>query len=114
MVAAAVVVGKALMVESEAVKEGGVEVVDVDGVFDRLGTMVVGASMRIPSADAASGHPDSESLMVVVTTVVLAAVGGAAELASPEHEGVVEEAAGGEVLEQRGGGAVKGSGVLAK
>jgi hypothetical protein len=99
MVAAAVVVGEALMIEAQAVEKGGVEVVDVDGVFDRLGAMVVGASMRMPSAETASGHPDREPLMIVVAAVVLAAVGGAAELASPEHHGVVQEAAGGEVLD---------------
>ena len=99
MVAAAVMVGEALVIEAQAVKEGGVEVVNVDGVFDRLGAMVVSASMRMPSAEAASGHPNRESLMIVVAAVVLAAVGGAAEFASPEHHGVVQEAAGGEVLD---------------
>ena len=91
--------GEAVVIHAEAVEDGGVEVADVDGVFDRLGAMVVGASMRMPSAEAASGHPDRESLMIVVAAVVLAAVGGAAEFASPEHHGVVQEAAGGEVLD---------------
>jgi len=94
MVAAAVTVGQALVVESEAVEEGGVEIVDVDRVLHGLAPEIVGLPMDQASADAASGHPDGETLMVVVAAVVLAAVGGASEFASPEHEGVFEQPAG--------------------
>ena len=114
VVAAAVTVGEAFVIEAQAVEEGRVEVVDVDGVLDGFGAVVVGASVGEAALDSASGHPDREALVVVIAAILLAAVGGAAELAAPEDEGVFEEASGGEVLKQGGSGAIEGAGVLAK
>src|SRR4051812_37657249 len=94
-VAAGVAVGQALVVEPEEVKEGGVEVVDVDLVLDGGEAELVGRAVGVTALHAAAGQPDREAVMVVVAPAELGEFGdgGPAELAAPEHEGGVEQPA---------------------
>jgi hypothetical protein len=51
-------VGEALVVDAELVEEGGVEVVDVDGVLDDVEAEVVCPAVTVARLDAAAGHPE--------------------------------------------------------
>src|SRR5206468_11545840 len=64
-VAAGVAVRQALVIEAEQVQHGGVQVVNVDRVLDRLKTELVGRSIRLTAANAAAGPPAGEAVMVV-------------------------------------------------
>ena len=50
-------VGQALMVETEAAEDGGVEVVNVDRLFDDVVAEVVGRAMGDARLDASACHP---------------------------------------------------------
>src|SRR5262245_26377185 len=79
------------VIDSQAVQDGGLEVVDVDGVFHDVVAELVGLAVGDPSLDAAAGHPDGETTRVVVAAETLLgdlalAVGGTTELAAPDDE----------------------------
>lgn len=85
-VAALEAVDEAGVVDAEAVEGGGLEVVDVDRVFDDVVAVVVGFAVGDARLDAAAGHPEGEAAAVVVAAVVGLGEGplgvdGAAELA---------------------------------
>ncbi len=91
-------VAEAVVFEAEQVQDGGVEVADVEGVFDDVVGEVVGFAIDGAAFGTAAGHPHGEAAGVVVATVVVsgeAALGvdGAAEFAAPDDEGVFEHAA---------------------
>ena len=93
------------MFEAEEVKDGGVEVADVEGVFDNVVGEVVGFAVDGSTFGTASGHPHGEAAGVVVAAVIglgEAALGvdGSAEFAAPNDEGVFEHAALLEVFDE--------------
>src|SRR5690606_1328239 len=91
---------------------GGVQVVEMDLVFDGEVAVVVGGAVADAGLHAAAGEPHGVALGIVVAAVVSLGDGGASKLASPENERVLEEAAGFEVGEEAGDGQVDLAGVL--
>ena len=79
------------MVDTEEVEHGGVEVVDLDFVFDGLVAPVVGCSVANPRFDAAPSHPGGEAEGVVVAPISALGEGGASEFAGPDDERFVEK-----------------------
>src|SRR3954451_7456630 len=74
-VQAAELVGEAVVIDPEAVQDGGVQVAEVDGVLDDVVGEVVGGAVLHAAADAPPGEPDGEG-----SPVVVAAHAGVAEL----------------------------------
>src|SRR5262245_12517886 len=88
-VAAAEIVGEALVVNAEAVEDGGVEVIDVDGVLGDVVAEVIGAAVDNAGLDAGAGKEVGEAARVMVAAKQAAdkiplAVRGAAEFAAPD------------------------------
>ena len=95
---------KAFVVEAELVEEGGVQVADVDGMFDGAEAEFVGDAERDAGFEAAAGHPHGEGVDVMVAAGRFPrfAHRRAAELAAPEHDRRVEQSAATEILHQCG------------
>ena len=79
-------------------QDGGLQVVDVHGIFGDVDAVVVGLAIGHAAAHAAAGHPVGETVRVMVAAVNLLsqfalAVDRAAELAAPDDECVVEHTA---------------------
>ena len=95
-VPAAVAVDQLFVVQAEEVQDGGVEIVDVDSVFDGLETKIVRAPVGHSSPDAPTRHPDGKPPVVVIPPVLdhAGATGlhhrGAAELAAANDEGIFQ------------------------
>ena len=126
VLAALELVGEFGVVDAELVKEGGMEVVDVDRFLVVLGGVgfdggsvlvdevvaeVIGLAEGGSWPDASSGSPEGEASWVVVTTVVFAgelalAVRGSSEFSAPDDEGVIEKASHFEVFDEGCGGLV--------
>lgn len=68
-VAAAVGISQFFVIEAELVQDCGVQVVNVDFVFNRGESKVVGCSVNRATFDTASGQPHRESVGVVVSAV---------------------------------------------
>ena len=100
--AALVAEGEALVVDAEEVQQGGIEVVDVDGILGDGVSEFVGLAVDVPGLGAAAGHPDGIGFLVVVTAglgaslaVAAGSLGhrGATKLGIPDNERVLKEAA---------------------
>ena len=96
------------VVDTQAMKDGGLDIVDVDGVFDDVETEVIGLAEIHTWFDTAPGEPHSESLGMMVASFA-AAQGGtgfnhrsSAELTPPDDECVIEHAPLFEVFNQGG------------
>jgi hypothetical protein len=93
------------VIEAEQVQDRGVEVVDVDRVFDDVVAEIVGLAVDRASLGSASGHPHGEAAWMMIAAVVLFGesplrIDRAAEFAAPDHQGFVEQAALLEILDQ--------------
>src|SRR5438128_2124206 len=63
-------VGESRVVDAHEMKDGGVEVVDVDGIGGDVVGVVVGFTDQDAALDAAAGEPGGEAAGVVVAAVV--------------------------------------------
>ena len=95
-----------LMVDAEQMHEGGVEVVNMESVFDGVVTKVIGLSVNGPRFDATTGEPRAEAPRMMVSTEIGAdftlAVSRAAKLAAPDDQSIVQHTPLLEILHQRG------------
>ena len=74
IVAALEFIGELFVIDSEEVEEGGVEIVNVDGVFDGVKADVVGLAVGDAGFHAAASHPDGEGVRVVITAPLLSLI----------------------------------------
>ena len=86
VLAAVVRVGEAFVVDAHQVQHCGVQVVDGDGVDDRLVADVVGFAETGTAFDASARHPGDEALGVVVSAVFTLGDWHAAEFSAPDDQ----------------------------
>lgn len=114
-ITAGVAVGEALVVDAEEVQDGGVDVVDIDGSFDRKVAEVVELTVAGAGAQACTGHPNGEAPGMMVAAWFSATAFGvwrAAKLGGENDERVFQQAATFQILQQPGDGPVDGAGVF--
>ena len=99
------------MVDSELVKDGGIEVADADLVLDDIVAIVVGFPVSDTSFDSSTGHPGGETFGVVVASVLIAfqlalTISGPSKFPGENNEGLIEHSALLEILDESGAGLV--------
>ena len=99
-------VGELFVVNSHDVQDRGLQVVNMDGVFDDVVPEVVRGAVGDPRLYAAARDPAGETARVVITTVISCCqlslrVIRSSEFAAPDDEGVIEQPALFEVGDQR-------------
>src|SRR5262249_17369446 len=104
-------VSELLVIKSEAMKDGGVEVVDVDRVLDDVIAEIVGLAVTDAGFDASTSHPHRVIASVMIAAVIVLldfalAVNGAPEFAAPQDESVIEQPAGLKIFDQGGAGLI--------
>ena len=67
-VAALAAEGEAFMVDAELVKNGGVEIVDVNLVLNGVKAELVGGTVGEAGLHSTAGHPHCEAVRVMITT----------------------------------------------
>ena len=102
-----VFVSESFVVDSKTLKNGGVEVVHVDGVFHDVVGEVVGFAVFETGLDPSACHPHGEAASVMIASVVVLGqfplrINGATEFASADHDGVLEQPALLEVTNEGG------------
>src|SRR6185503_1631839 len=91
--------GQLFVVDPQQVKQGRLEVVDIDGVGDDVVAELVGFAVAHAALYAAAGHPEGEGVGVMVAAPLGLVVDvaleerRASEFAAPDDQGVVEQAA---------------------
>src|SRR6516164_9530333 len=81
-----VAIDDARVIEAQKVQDGGVQIVDVQPIFDGVQAHLVGAADDLAPLDAAAGHPHREAVGVVVTAIPGFGLWSAAELAAPDYQ----------------------------
>ena len=81
-----------LVLDSKQVEHGGVHIVHMHTVLDRMVPQFIGLSISDSAFYSATGHPHGEPFDVMVPTDVTFALihGGSAKLSTPDDEGVIE------------------------
>src|SRR5205814_9116127 len=69
LVTALVLVSQLRVVDSQAMQDGGLQVVDVDGVFNNVIAIIIRLAETDAWLDAAARHPDAEAAWVMVAPV---------------------------------------------
>ena len=112
-VASGVAIGELFVLNAKLVKDGGVEVVDVDSVFDGVYAELIGGAIHEAAFYASSSHEHGKASMVVVPTglflvLIFAELGvrSPTKFTAPDYEGFVEKAPVFQVVEKSGGGFV--------
>ena len=90
-IAAGIAVREALVIHTEEVQDGGVEVGNVDFVFLGEPAVVIRGSVGEARLHTAASHPHGEAVGVVVATVLALCRGRAAKLATPDDECVIQQ-----------------------
>ena len=89
-------VGEFFVVDAHLVEDGGMEVVDVDGVPGDVVGMVVGLAEAESRLDSPAGHPDCKAARVMVAAVIgfrqfTLAINCSTKFTAPDDQGVVEK-----------------------
>ena len=93
-IATGIAVSQLFVIKPHQVKDGGMKVMDVDFVFDRFETEVIGCAVRSPLLYAGAEHPNGVGVRVVVTPESALLVGRhAAEFRRPKDKRVLQQAA---------------------
>src|SRR5579883_49823 len=92
LVLAIVSEGEFGVVEAEQMKNGGVEVVDVNATLHTIETKFVSCAVNESPSHAATGHEHREAIWIVVASVRPFGHRRAAKFATPDHERFVEKA----------------------
>ena len=123
VVAALVLVGQLLVVDTQQMQAGGVKVMHVHRIFHDTETKFIRGSIRDAFLQSPTGHPDGEAFPVVVPSwsslgagsgVVFLNHGGASEFSAPNDQGVLEESALFQVGDKAGAGLVDALGLPGK
>src|SRR5688572_8357315 len=83
---------ESLMVDSQQMQDGGVDVVYLRGIFtvERLVAPLIAWAVRDAALDAAAGEPICEHKWIVIPAEAALRRGHAAELGGPEDDGVFQ------------------------
>src|SRR6185437_4589337 len=101
-VAAIVEQGQPVMIDTQTMKNGRVQIVDVNAVLDRIQTDVVGGAVRDAAFDAAAGQPNGKAKRIMIASGTALAHRCAAELATPDNERAVEQTTPFEIFQEAG------------
>jgi hypothetical protein len=91
-------VGQFVVVDTKAVKQGGIEVSHVHGILHYVVAEFIRLSIRYAWFDSSSGHPRGETTRMVVSAIVgwreaTLTVHSSSELTTPDNQSIVEKSA---------------------
>ena len=78
------------VVQTDQVQDRGMQIMDMQAVFDRMQSDLIGATDRLTASDSATGHPHRKAVGIVVASVPFFAHRCASELTTPDHQGRIE------------------------
>ena len=104
--------GEAFVVDPELVKNGGVEIVDVNFILGGVIAEVIGGTVGKAGLHSSTGHPHCEAVRVMITAPGFPhhlSDRGATKFAAPDDKGIVKQSALFEIFDERGNRLVGGS-----
>lgn len=105
-----IAIGEPFVIESQLVKEGGVQVVHMHLVLHGVVSEFIGGAVTESGFEAATGQPHGETARVVVASgAIVFRIGSAAKFTAPPDDGILEQSTGLEVCQQCGDRLIDGS-----
>ena len=97
-VAALETIRKLLVVDAQAAQNRGVEVVNVDRIFDDIVAVIVGPAIADTGFDSSTGHPNRVAAPMMIAAVIVLfnfalAIDRAPEFAAPDYQRVIQQTA---------------------
>ncbi len=89
-----------ILIETELVENGGVNVAEMAGIFDRVQSDGVRCTNHLTAFDPATSEPHRKAQVVVIAAFAALRFRRAAELAAPEHQCGIEQAAAFQIFQQ--------------
>ena len=119
LVKALITEGEFLVVNAKLIEDGGVQVTNMDWIFQNIVGVIVGFAVFVSPLDACPGHPRGETPAMVVTTVVILGefslrVYRPSKFTAADHKSVIEHAAFLQVLDKSRAGLIDIFALLAK
>jgi hypothetical protein len=99
---ALVQVNEFAVIKSHEVQDGCMEIVDVQSIFYRVQTNVIGRAVSVSGADSSTGHPHGEAGGIVIAAVALLAHRSPTELAPPHDQRLIQKSALPQIGQQTG------------
>ena len=93
---------ESLVIESEQLEHGGVQIVDMHFILSCGKSDFVGCANGFASFDAAAGHPGAKAIRIVVSSLFALHLRSASELAGGNNQGAFQQASLFEVADQTG------------
>ena len=119
VIKALVLHGEPFVVQAEAVEDGGLEVVDMDGIAGNVVAQLVCLADDVPRLHAPARQPHGERKRMMIAALLARRVaathlvhGCSAKFTTPDHQGIVEKAALFQVQHQCGRSAISHVAVL--
>ena len=83
------------MIDAQGMQHRRVQIVNADGIFNNVVTVIVRSAVRGPRFETAPGHPHRETTWMMIASIVLGAqislaIDGPTEFASPDDQRFVE------------------------
>ena len=99
------------VIDAQAVQDGSLYVMNVNGLFGHVIRVVVGGTVSQTRPHAATCHPHSETSRVVIAAIIILrqaslAVDCPPKLSAPDDERVIQQAALLQILDERRGGLI--------
>jgi hypothetical protein len=85
-IATALLESQPCVIEAEQMQDRGMQVIDVQGILNRLVTDIVSGSAGHTALHAAARHTDNLALALMIAVVIALGVGRAAKLAAQDHK----------------------------
>lgn len=89
-----------LVVNTQQVKHGRMQVVDLQRTIDCAISEFIGCTEGHRVAHASTRHPDRISVRIVIPAIGSLGEGGSPELTCPDHQGFIQHASGSKILEK--------------
>jgi hypothetical protein len=90
-----------ILVESQLIKDGGVQVAEVDRILDRLQSNAISRAIDRAAFESTAGDPHGEPGIVMIESLALLRLRRTSELPTPHDNRRIEQAAALRVLDQR-------------
>ena len=82
------------VINAQSIKDRGVDVVDMESVFNSVKAEIVGFSNDDTRSHSSTGHPHGESVRIMVAAIPFLRHGRAAELTPPDNQRLLRTAHG--------------------
>jgi hypothetical protein len=85
-------VGKFLVIQTQLVQDGGMQVVEMNFVLDGIITIIIGGTVTDAGFNAPTRKPHCKAMRIMIPAIATLGCGSPAEFTTPPNESVFQKA----------------------